>query len=74
MVVEEIKNQAKKEKNAIAYYRRELKENKKLTSSDKTSIRKELIKLGAEVRFNTTLTDIKITDNKLSSIILNNTQ
>jgi uncharacterized protein len=35
------------------------------------NIRKELIALGGEVRFNTELTDIKTTKNKLTSIVVN---
>lgn len=35
------------------------------------NIRKELIALGGEVRFNTELTDIKITKNKLTGIVVN---
>ena len=36
------------------------------------NIRKQIIKLGGEVRFDTQLTDINIENNKLTSIILNN--
>ncbi len=36
------------------------------------NIREEIIKLGGEFRFNTCLTDIKVEDNKLKSIIVNN--
>ncbi len=36
------------------------------------NIRKQIIKLGGEVRFNTLLTDVKIKDKKLVSVILNN--
>ncbi len=35
------------------------------------NIRKQIIKLGGEVRFNTELTDIKISDGKLTAVILN---
>jgi len=36
------------------------------------NIREEIIKLGGEFRFNTCLTDIKVNNNKLESIIVNN--
>lgn len=37
-----------------------------------SSIRNKIIELGGEVRFNTCLTDINISDGKLGSVILNN--
>lgn len=38
------------------------------------NIRKQIIKLGGEVRFNTQLTDIKIKNQKLTGVILNETE
>ena len=37
-----------------------------------SSIRNKIIELGGEVRFNTCLTDINISNNKLESVVLNN--
>jgi len=36
------------------------------------NIKEQIIKLGGEVRFNTTLTNLKITKNKLTGIVINN--
>jgi len=54
-------------------------ENKPHIGTDKLknmvkNIRNEIIKNGGEVRFNTTLTDINIKDNKIESIILNDNE